>query len=188
MRIEYSEWKPGESTTAEDRLRQLLDLFSQILLQTSGDVNETLEWMRYLDEQYHILGPDMTLDMFIDELKGQGLVEEDENALLKPTNKAIQNIRRDALLEMFRSLRKSPTGAHDTPHTGNGIERTQNTKNYTFGDQASNIDFTQTFQNAQKRAFRDGSLDETGEGAGLHAFDLHEDDIEIYETEHLTSC
>jgi Ca-activated chloride channel family protein len=188
MRIEYSKWKPGESETAEDRLRQLIDLFSQILLQTSGDVSETLEWMRYLDEQYRIFGPDMTLDMFVDRLKEEGLIEEDENALLKPTNKAIQNIRRDALLEMFRSLRKSPNGAHDTPHTGSGIERTQNTKNYTFGDTASNIDFTQTFQNAQKRALRDGVLNEDGDDAAINSFDLHEDDIEIYETEHLTSC
>jgi Ca-activated chloride channel family protein len=188
MRIEYSKWKPGESETAEDRLRQLIDLFSQILLQTSGDVSETLEWMRYLDEQYRIFGPGMTLDMFVDRLKEEGLIQEDENALLKPTNKAIQNIRRDALLEMFRSLRKSPNGAHDTPHTGSGIERTQNTKNYTFGDTASNIDFTQTFQNAQRRALRDGVLNEDGGDASINSLDLHEDDIEIYETEHLTSC
>jgi Ca-activated chloride channel homolog len=185
MRISYSEWKPGESSTAEDRLKQLLELFSQILLQTSGDVQETLEWMGYLDEQYHIFGPDMTLDMFIDKLKELGLVREDEDALLKPTNKAIQNIRRDALLEMFRSLRKSPTGAHDTPHTGSGIERTQNTKGYTFGDQSSNIDFTQTFQNAQKRAFREQLDDDRVHDADLN---LREEDIEVYETEHLTSC
>ncbi len=185
MRLNYSEWKPDESQTAEDKLRALVQLFSQLLLQTSGDVNEALEWMRYLDEQYHVFGPDMTMDMFIDKLKEMGLVQEDENALLKPTNKAIQNIRRDALLEMFRSLRKSPTGAHDTPHTGSGIERTQNTKNYTFGDTATNIDFTQTIQNAQKRALRDGTTN-----GDLHSddFDLAEEDIEIYETEHLTSC
>jgi Ca-activated chloride channel family protein len=185
MRIEYSKWIPNESSTAEDRLQQLLGLFSQLLLTTSGDVNETLEWMRYLGEQYNIFGPDMTLDMFVDRLKELGLVTEDENALLKPTNKAIQNIRRDALLEMFRSLRKSPNGAHDTPHTGQGIERTQNTKNYTFGDTASNIDFTQTFLNAQKRSLREG-VDESD----LRAADLNlqEEDIEIYETEHLTSC
>jgi Ca-activated chloride channel family protein len=185
MRIEYSKWKPNESSTAEDRLKQLLGLFSQLLLTTSGDVNETLEWMRYLNEQYNIFGPNMTLDMFVDQLKELGLVKDDENALLKPTNKAIQNIRRDALLEMFRSLRKSPNGAHDTPHTGQGIERTQNTKNYTFGDTASNIDFTQTFLNAQKRSLREG-IDESE----LRAADLNlqEEDIEIYETEHLTSC
>ncbi len=185
MRLTYSKWIPNESTTAEERLQQLLGLFSQLLLTTSGDVNETLEWMRYLGEQYNIFGPDMTLDMFVDRLKELGLVTEDENALLKPTNKAIQNIRRDALLEMFRSLRKSPNGSHDTPHTGQGIERTQNTKNYTFGDTASNIDFTQTFLNAQKRSLREGS----GEGEFREEdLNLSEEDIEIYETEHLTSC
>ena len=182
MRITYSEWKPNESQTAEDRLQQLLDLFHQILLQTSGDVEETLEWMQYLAEQYNIFGPDMTMDMFIDKLKELGLVEEDENALLKPTNKAIQNIRRDALLEMFRSLRKSPNGSHDTPFSGSGIERTSNTKGYTFGDQASNIDMTQTIQNAFKR-----SLKESGD-LNFDRMDLAEEDIEVFETEHLTNC
>jgi Ca-activated chloride channel homolog len=215
MQINYSEWIPNVSQTAEDRLRALVQLFDQLLLQLSGDANEALEWMRYLDEQYKIFGPDMTLDMFVDKLKELGLVTEDENALLKPTNKAIQNIRRDALLEMFRSLRKSPNGAHDTPHTGQGIERTQNTKNYTFGDQATNIDFTQTFLNAQKRALRDSPSYEAernrrGLGGGSandensvnptapppsplllseeREIVLQEEDIEIYETEHLTSC
>jgi len=215
VRLTYSEWIPNVSQTAEDRLRALVQLFDQLLLQLSGDANEALEWMRYLDEQYKIFGPDMTLDMFVDKLKELGLVTEDENALLKPTNKAIQNIRRDALLEMFRSLRKSPNGAHDTPHTGQGIERTQNTKNYTFGDQATNIDFTQTFLNAQKRALRDSPSYEAernrrGLGGGSandensanptapppsplllseeREFVLQEEDIEIYETEHLTSC
>ncbi|MDP4199372.1 MAG: VWA domain-containing protein [Bacteroidota bacterium] len=193
MRVAYSKWIPGKSQTAEDRLKQLLGLFSQLLLTTSGDVNEVLEWMRYLDEQYKIFGPDMTLDMFKDELKRMGLIEEDENALLKPTNKAIQNIRRDALLEMFRSLRKSPSGAHDTPHTGSGIERTQNTKPYNFGDQSSNIDFTQTFLNAQKRALRENDDDDRSEPSSFITHpssfvSIEEDDIEIYETEHLTSC
>ena len=184
MRLSYSKWIPNISKTAEDKLKELLGLFHQLLLATSGDVNETLEWMRYLNEQYNIFGPDMTLDMFEDKLKELGLITEDENALLKPTNKAIQNIRKDALLEMFRSLRKSPGGSHNTPHTGQGIERTQNTKNYTFGDTASNIDFTQTFLNAQKRALRDNSIPQPQEDE----FALQEEDIEIYETEHLTNC
>jgi Ca-activated chloride channel homolog len=180
MRIEYSKWRPGKSQNAEDRMKQLFELFNQLLLQTSGDVQESLQWMQYLNEQYKVFGPDMTLDMFIDELKKRGLIEEDENSLLKPTNKAVANIRRDALLELFRSLRKAPSGAHDTPFTGSGVERTSNTKNYNFGDQANNINFTQTFQNAYKRALR--------EGMDIEGLDLHEEDIEIYETEHLTSC
>src|SRR5688500_2781986 len=102
MRIEYSKWRPGKRQNDEDKLKQFIELFNQLLLQTSGDVQESLQWMQYLSEQYKIFGPDMTLDMFMDELKKRGLIEEDENSLLKPTNKAVANIRRDALLELFR--------------------------------------------------------------------------------------
>lgn len=181
MRVAYSKWIPGTSSTAEDRVKRLTDLFKELLLRTSGDVRESLEWMRQLSERYDLLGPDMTIDMFIDELKRQGLIEEDPNALLKPTNKAVASIRRDALLEMFRSLRKAPSGSHDTPFTGSGVERTSNTKSYTFGDQSTNIDLTQTLQNAFKRSLREGGVVDEN-------LDLREEDLEIYETEHVTSC
>jgi Ca-activated chloride channel family protein len=186
MRINYSKWIPNESETAEDHVKKLLELFNQLLLQTSGDVNESLEWMQYLQEQYNIFGPDMTLDMFKDLLKERGLIEENEKAMLKPTRKAVQNIRRDALLEMFKSLKRAPSGSHDTPHSGSGVDRTSNTKPYAFGDQTSNIDFTQTIRNAQKRALAEASgVDDPSLIDHLH---LSEEDIEVYETEHQTSC
>jgi len=191
MRTLYSKWIPGESQTAEDHLKKLLELFSQLLLQSSGNAEEALQWMQYLADQYGVFGENMTLDMFIDELKERGLIEEDENALLKPTNKAIGNIRRDALNEMFRGLKKAPSGAHDTPHSGSGVDRTSNTKSYSFGDQSSNIDFTQTFRNAQKRMLTEGKSIDDGSIAHsdlTNAFELSEEDIEVYETEHLTSC
>jgi hypothetical protein len=50
MQINYSEWRPDESSGAEERLKQLLEIFQQLLLTASGDVQEALEWMRYLDE------------------------------------------------------------------------------------------------------------------------------------------
>ncbi|MEP7233820.1 MAG: VWA domain-containing protein [Ignavibacteriota bacterium] len=185
MRIEYSKWIPGKSSTAEDRLKQLLDLFHELLLRTSGDAEEALNWMRYLGDEYNVFGPDMTFDMFMDELKRLGIIETDENSLIKPTNKAIGNIKRSALLEIFRSLKKSPSGSHDTPHSGQGIERTSGTKGYKFGDQSTNIDFTRTLQNAMRRSLREGTFD-----ADLVAgnIGLNEDDIEVYETEHTSSC
>lgn len=185
MKVAYSKWIPGKSKTAEDHLQKLLDLFHQLLLQTSGDVNEVLNWMRYLGEQYNIFGPEMTYDMFIDELKRQGLIETDENSLLKPTNKAIGNIKRSALLEIFKGLKKSPGGMHDTPHSGAGVERTSSTKNYSFGDQSSNIDFSRTLQNAMRRSLREGEIKNDDILASLS---MNEDDIEVYETEHSTSC
>ncbi len=185
MRIEYSKWIPGKSKTAEDHLQKLLDLFHELLLRTSGDAEETLNWMRYLGEEYNIFGTDMTFDMFLDELKRLGIIETDENSLIKPTNKAIGNIKRNALLEIFRSLKKSPSGSHDTPHSGSGVERTSGTKNYSFGDQSSNIDFTKTLQNAMRRSLREGSLDEDSIASNIN---LNEEDIEVYETEHTSSC
>src|SRR2546421_11016340 len=184
MRINYSKWIPGKSTTAEDRLKQLLDLFHELLLRTSGDAEETLNWMRYLGEEYNIFGPDMTFYMFMDELKRLGIIETDENSLIKPTNKAIGNIKRNALLEIFRSLKKSPSGSHDTPHSGAGVERTSGTKNYAFGDQPANIDFSRTLQNAMRRSLREGNADENP----LSNLRLDEEDIEVYETEHNASC
>ncbi len=186
MNIAYSKWVEGKSKRAEDRLKELVDLFHELLLRTSGDAEEALQWMQYLDEQYNIFGPDMTYDMFLDELKRQGIIETDENALIKPTNKAIGNIKRSALLEIFRGLKKAPGGMHDTPHSGSGVERTSSTKGYSFGDQATNIDFTRTLQNAFRRSFRDGGGN--NENSLLDGLSMDEEDIEVYETEHTTSC
>jgi uncharacterized protein with von Willebrand factor type A (vWA) domain len=123
--------------------------------------------------------------MFLDELKRMGLIETDENSLIKPTNKAIGNIKRSALLEIFRGMKKSPGGMHDTPHSGAGVERTNDTKNYSFGDQATNIDFTKTLQNAFRRSLKEDTF---SAGSILDNLSMNEEDIEIYETEHATSC
>jgi Ca-activated chloride channel family protein len=185
MQTTYSRWIEGKSQRGEDRLKELINLFHELLLKASGDANEALQWMQYLNEQYGIFGPDMTYDMFLDELKRQGIIETDEDSLIKPTNKAIGNIKRSALLEIFRGMKKSPGGMHDTPHSGSGVERTSNTKNYSFGDQSTNIDFTRTLQNALRRSLREESLNSD---AILDNLAMNEEDIEIYETEHSTSC
>ncbi|MBS1904732.1 MAG: VWA domain-containing protein [Bacteroidetes bacterium] len=181
----YSRWIEGKSKRDEDRLQELVNLFHELLLRTSGDANEALQWMQYLDEQYNIFGPEMTFDMFLDELKRQGIVEDDENNLLKPTNKAVGNIKRSALLEIFRGMKKSPGGMHDTPHSGAGVERTSGTKGYTFGDQSTNIDFTRTLQNALRRSLRD---EKNIGDSPLENLSMDEEDIEVYETEHAASC
>lgn len=185
MQTTYSRWIEGKSQRAEDKLKELINLFHELLLRASGDANEALQWMQYLDEQYGIFGPDMTYDMFLDELKRQGIIETDADSLIKPTNKAIGNIKRNALLEIFRGMKKSTGGMHDTPHSGSGVERTSGTKQYAFGDQSTNIDFTRTLQNALRRSLREESL--SGD-AILDNLAMNEEDIEIYETEHSTSC
>lgn len=176
MLLRYSEWNNDE-VSREERLQELFRLFSFILVKTSGDVDEALDWMSRLDEQYNVLG-DMTMEEFIDELKRAGLIQENPDGSgndFDLTRRGAQRIRQDALREIFTSLKKSGTGNHETPHTGSGVERTGELRAYEFGDQTVNIDATSTLSNALKR---DSDLDH---------FSLQEEDIRVHETEHMSN-
>jgi Ca-activated chloride channel homolog len=173
MRFRYSKWQPG-STTDEQRLEQLTQLFSYLAVQTNGDVEEALEWLRQIAEEYGLFDENMTMDDLIDKLREMGLIEDAETGLIL-TSKGVQRIRQDALREIFTSLRKSPAGAHETPYTGSGVDRLSETKKFNFGDQPTNIDLTSTLTNAFRRD-------------GIDNFTLREEDLEVYETEHQTSC
>jgi len=116
----------------------------------------------------------MTADDLIDKLREMGIIEDvDDRTIL--TTKGVQRIRQDALREIFTSLRKAPGGTHETPHTGGGVDRLNETKKFMFGDHPTNIDLTSTLSNA----FRRGGIDD---------FSLKEEDLEVFETEHQTSC
>lgn len=173
MRFRYSKWTP-QSRTDEQRLQQMLSLFSYLVVQTSGDVQEALDWLRQLAEEYGLFDENMTMDDLIDKLREMGIIE-DVNDVPTLTTKGIQRIRQDALREIFTSLKKSPTGTHETPYTGSGVDRLSETKKFNFGDQPTNIDLTATLSNAFRRD-------------GIDDFTLKEEDLEVYETEHQTTC
>lgn len=173
MRFLYSKWTP-ESKTDEERLEQLVSLFSYLMIQTSGDVQEALEWLKQLAEEYGLFDENMTMDELIDKLREMGILEEIDDRLII-TTKGIQRIRQDALREIFTSLKKGPAGTHETPYTGGGVDRLSETRKFTFGDQPTNIDFTSTLSNAFRRD-------------GIENFTLKEEDLEVYESEHQTSC
>jgi len=160
--------------TDEQRLESLASLFSYLLLQTSGDVQEALEWLRQLAEEHGILGEDMTMEELIDKLKEMGIIEE-VNEEFSLTTKGVQRIRQDALREIFTSLRKGGIGHHEMPQTGTGVERVSETKKWKPGEAPTNIDLTSTLTNAFKRD-------------GIENFELKEEDLEVYESEHMTSC
>lgn len=173
MNITYSQWTE-ESLTPEELLQRLFDLFSSILLRTNADAEYALDILRQIDEQYGVLG-DMTLDEFIEMLRERGFLD-DIQGRLAASKKSLHKLRTDALREIFSSIKKSGVGNHETPQSGNGVERLPETRGYSFGDLAANIDVTQTITNALLR------------DSDLSSFSLQEDDIKVYETEHLSSC
>jgi uncharacterized protein with von Willebrand factor type A (vWA) domain len=173
MRFRYTKWTP-DSKTDEQRLESLVSLFSYLLLQTSGDVQEAMEWLRQLAEEHGIFDKDLSMEDLIQKLKEMGIIEEVDGAPAL-TTRGVQRIRQDALREIFTSLRKGGVGTHETPQTGSGVDRLSETKKWTVGDASTAIDLTSTLTNAFKR----GGIDE---------FSLAEEDLEVYETEHTTSC
>jgi uncharacterized protein with von Willebrand factor type A (vWA) domain len=173
MRFLYSQWNEN-SATDEQRLEQLTSLFNYLVLQTSGNVEEALEWLRQLAEEYGIFDDNLTMEELIQKLKELGVIEE-INGTMEITTKGIQKIRQDALKEIFSSLKKNQFGNHETPNTGAGIERLSETKQWSFGEMPTNIDLTSTMTNAFKRD-------------GIDNFSLKEEDLEVYETENLSSC
>ena len=71
MRFRYSKWTPG-SMTDEQRLQSLMSIFSYLLIQTSGDVDEALSWLQQLAEQYGLFDRSLSLDDLVNKLKEQG--------------------------------------------------------------------------------------------------------------------
>lgn len=173
MRFRYSKWTPG-SMTDDQRLQSLMSLFSYMMIQTSGDVDEALEWLQHLGEKYGFFDKSLSMDDLIQKLKEQGILEDAKDTYIL-TNKGVQRIRQDALRHVFSSLKKAPEGSHETPYSGKGIDRLSETKKWSFGDQPTNIDMTSTVTNAMKRD-------------GIDDFNLTEEDLEVYETEHTTTC
>lgn len=153
-----------------------MSLFSQLLMRMNGNVSEALQWMTELDSEYKFFNDQegMSFDEFLEWLKEEGYIEEYDD-IFSLTHKGSRRIRQDALKEIFTSLKKSPLGEHESPFMGEGIERLSETKPFKFGDQPSNIDFTSTINNAIRRD-------------GIDDFNLKEEDFEVYETEHLSSC
>jgi uncharacterized protein with von Willebrand factor type A (vWA) domain len=169
----YSRWRP-DAATDDQRLQQLVSLFNYLVTGTSGDIEEALQWLRQLAEEYGLLDDDLTMDDLIDKLREMGLIADAESGLTL-TSKGIRRIRQDALNEIFTSLKKAPTGSHETPFAGRGVERLNETRKFKFGDQPTDIDLTSTLTNAFRRD-------------GIENFNLAEDDVEVYETEHQTGC
>jgi uncharacterized protein with von Willebrand factor type A (vWA) domain len=160
--------------TDDQRLQSLLSLFSYLVVKTSGNVHEALEWLRELARQHGIFGEGLSMEDLIEKLKEMGIIEEARDMFIL-TTKGIQHIRQDALREIFTSLKKAPVGSHESPFTGTGVDRLSETKKWNFGDHPTNLDLTSSLTNSFKRD-------------GIDNFTLREEDLEVYESEHQTNC
>ena len=151
----------------------LTRLFNELLLASGGDVEQTMEWMRELQERGYIAA-DVDLEAFFAKLAEERVIGPDGEGGVTLTATGERRIRRTAFEEIFTSLERGGAGYHPTRAHGEGVERLPETRGYEFGDDLHRIDTGRSIQNALRRTV--GELE------------LAEEDLEVYETEHLTAC
>lgn len=155
---------------------KLFDLFMEMLVHTSGDVEEAIDWLRELDKEHNLTDDNYTIDDFIEDLKKKGFIDKDptKGGPRKMTAKTEQVIRNKALDQIFGKLKKKGVGSHRTSFKGKGDEPTPDRRKFQFGDRHEQIAFTDSIRNAQVNH-------------GLGDFKLTENDLEIEEREYKTT-
>ena len=165
----FSKYDPLEN--AKSSFETLLDLFMQLLTHTSGDFNEAMQWLNELDKEYNLTDKEYGIGDFLEDLKDKGYIDENrQNGEIKITSKTEQGIRKKSLEEIFGKLKKTKQGNHNTFKPGGGDEINPETRPFQFGDTMEQIDFTASIRNAQINH-------------GIDSFSMHEDDLEIRETD-----
>ena len=166
----FAKYTPPPDKASSD-FEKLLKVFMQLILITSGDVAEALQWLTEVDRQYKLTNSEYGIGDFIEDLKKNGYITDEGprgEFNLKP--KTEQNLRRSALEEIFGKLKKTKSGEHNTHHSGRGDEQTTEKRDFEFGDSLEQIAVTDSLRNAQINH-------------GLDNFFLTEDDLEVMESE-----
>lgn len=154
--------------------QKLFDLFMEILQYTSGDATEALDWLTQLDRKHKLTDDEYGIGDFIEDLKEQGYLKENEqDGAYKITAKSEQTIRKRSLDDIFGKLKKTKTGNHRTFKTGMGDELNPETRPYEFGDAIEAIDYT-------------GSIKNSMINHGVDLIDMQQGDLEIHEMDFKT--
>jgi uncharacterized protein with von Willebrand factor type A (vWA) domain len=140
--------------------------------QYGGDIDDIdPEKLRELlgDEAYETL---QQLKQFLEILEEAGYIRKRGNTW-ELTPRGTKKIGQKALGEIYAQLKKENLGKHKIDDAGGGVDRSDDTKVYEFGD-PFHLHLEKTIMNALKRE---------GERPPIH---LEKDDFEIYKSETLT--
>jgi Ca-activated chloride channel homolog len=154
----------------------LFDVFKELIVHTSGDFDEAIDWLRELDKEYKLTTPDYTIEDFIEDLQKKGFVREEilpngEGTSIEITAKTERLLRQTALEQIFGNLKKAGSGNHKNKFTGFGGELTGEQRGFQFGDALDKVILTESIKNAQINN-------------GIAEFSITENDLVIEETQH----
>jgi Ca-activated chloride channel homolog len=162
----FHKYTPGQG---KDKFQEMLDIFMELLTHTAGDAGEALSWLTELDRSYKISTPEYGIGNFIDDLKENGyLTEDNQKGSFKIEPKTEQGIRKRSLDQIFGKIKKGKEGSHQSTKSGAGDEPNGDMRPFTFGDNFDHIDLNYSLQNAQINH-------------GIDNFILHENDLVVAE-------
>ncbi|MEY4876608.1 MAG: hypothetical protein RL708_1757 [Bacteroidota bacterium] len=161
---------------------RIFEIFKDLLTHTSGDIEESFNWLKLLDKEYKIFTPEYTIENFEEDLKKKGYIKEeieldDEGNAGKGTGKKLLTakmetaLREFALDQIFGKLKKSGIGNHRTTKLGVGDERDGENRSYQYGDDMALLNMTESLKNAQINH-------------GINDLKLTEDDLIVEESKH----
>ncbi len=177
MHIQYLKWDPRMQRNKDSLFNRLKDIFDQLLLISGGDAAQALRWLTDLDKEYGLTDDEDNYSIadFIEELRERGYLGNDEQTgAVILTAKSERGLRQKSLEEIFRGLKRNGFGNHSTNHTGKGLEREPEARDWQFGDDIHEIDATGTLLNSLKHS-------------SINHFSLREDDLRIYESNHYST-
>ena len=150
---------------------KLFEIFKELLVYTSGDVDEALSWLTELDKEYKLTDANYGIADFIEDLKKKGFLDEKEPGFFQITAKTEQTIRKSSLDQIFGKIKKSSRGNHKTTFSGLGDESSADMRDYRFGDSLEQIAMAESMRNAQINH-------------GIDNFQMNENDLVVRENEH----
>lgn len=154
----------------ETPFERLLKIFLELMTHTSGDFEESMAWLKELDDEHGLTTPEYTLEDFRRDLEEKKYVKTDAEGTGLST-KSEQLIRQKALEQIFGKLKKGDRGNHQTNNVGAGGEVTEDKRPFQFGDTIDQIDFSASFKNAQVNH-------------GIENFMMTEKDLEVTDKHH----
>jgi len=153
---------------------KLFEIFKELITHTSGDFDETIDWLRQLDQEFKLTTPAYSIDDFVEDLKKKGYIVErvglGNERGVDLTSKLEKALRQNALDQIFGKMRKGKSGNHKTSNQGRSDESIGDFRSYQYGDSLEKISVTESLKNAQVNH-------------GISDFSLSENDLVVEDTQ-----
>ena len=174
--ITFSKHIPEE----KDNFDRVFEIFKELITHTSGDIEESFNWLESLDKEYSIFSEEYSSEDFQEDLKKRGYIKDEidsdndsgsGNSKKILTAKLESALRKYALDQIFGKIKKSGLGNHQTSKSGLGDEKDGELREFRYGDDISSINMTESVKKAQINN-------------GLSDFMITENDLVVEQTQH----